>query len=307
MQDGSEAQQPGRRPDFLLIGAMKAGTSTLHDTLARHPGLFLSTPKEPQFFSRDEVFARGFAWYEGLFEAAGERPCGESSTCYSRWPHHGEVAERIAAHLPDVRLIYQMRHPVERAYSHYRHLMQERIARDVGDLPSFEEMLEEDAEILDASRYMQQIERFLAHYPRERFFFLLLEDLEREPDHTLGELQRFLGVPVRDLVASGPVHSNRFGDKLAIRDMHRWLTRVSRSPWFAPLVPLFAPGLRARVRRRLTDLRVARRVMGAGARAHGAAIGPLRPETRARLVATLRDDNARLASFLGRDLAPWNA
>ena len=116
----------GRLPDFMLIGAMKSGTTTLHAYLSRHPGLFLCTPKEPGFFSRDERYARGLDWYRELFtDAQPEQLCGEASTCYSRWPHFENAAPRIAADVPGAKLLYITRDPVERAYSHYRHLMEE--------------------------------------------------------------------------------------------------------------------------------------------------------------------------------------
>jgi hypothetical protein len=76
-----------RRPNFIIIGAMKCATSTLHEQLARQPGFFMSQPKEPNFFSDDSAYARGEDWYLGLF--AGTRPgdiCGESSTHYTKLP-----------------------------------------------------------------------------------------------------------------------------------------------------------------------------------------------------------------------------
>ena len=78
-----------RMPDFLIIGAMKCATTSLHDQLAAQPGLFMSEPKEPFFFSNDEVYARGIDWYAGLFAgaAAGDL-CGESSTHYTKLPSY---------------------------------------------------------------------------------------------------------------------------------------------------------------------------------------------------------------------------
>ena len=81
------------RPDFMVIGAMKCATSTLHEQLARQPGLFMSTPKEPNFFSDDDVHARGMAWYEALFAdapAGSLRPWQDCPTCArSRGPCRG--------------------------------------------------------------------------------------------------------------------------------------------------------------------------------------------------------------------------
>src|SRR6516164_6558874 len=95
------------RPDFIVIGAMKSATTTLHEQLARQPGLFLSRPKEPNFFSDDDVYALGLGWYAGLFhDAPPVVLCGESSTHYTKRPTLPHAVARIARHLPRVRLVY---------------------------------------------------------------------------------------------------------------------------------------------------------------------------------------------------------
>ena len=84
------------RPDFIIIGAMKCATSTLHEQLALQPGFFMSTPKEPNFFSDDDCFARGLDWYRGLFAEAPEGSIrGESSTHYTKLPTHPRTVERL--------------------------------------------------------------------------------------------------------------------------------------------------------------------------------------------------------------------
>ena len=90
-----------RGPDLIIIGAMKCATSTLHDQLARQPGLFMSVPKEPNFFSDDAQYARGFAWYTSLF--ADARPGtirGESSTHYTKLPTLPNTVGVCAARCP---------------------------------------------------------------------------------------------------------------------------------------------------------------------------------------------------------------
>ena len=132
----------GRNPDFLVIGAMKAGSTTLHTYLSRHPDLYLHERKEPGFFSREERYARGIEWYRALFaDARPDQLCAESSTCYTRWPHFADVAPRIRQHVPEVRFVYIMRDPVARAYSHYAHMMGERRSEGLPVL-SFGEALE---------------------------------------------------------------------------------------------------------------------------------------------------------------------
>jgi len=125
-----------RLPDFLLVGAPKCGTSALHAALSRHPGLYLSTPKEPKFFLtdgpppdsgggpgdvptwREHVWRRDA--YEALFAAAppGAR-CGESTVFYL---YDRAAQRRIRALLPEVRLVAVLRDPAERAHSNWAHL-----------------------------------------------------------------------------------------------------------------------------------------------------------------------------------------
>jgi hypothetical protein len=120
---GRPSNRRGRYPDFFIIGAARAGTTTLATELSHHPKVFVCDPKEPFFFSHESVRARGCeSWYQGLF--ARRRPdqiCREASTSYSCWPECGDVAGRIALAMSGARLIYLIRHPVERAYSHYHY------------------------------------------------------------------------------------------------------------------------------------------------------------------------------------------
>ena len=87
-------------PDFVIIGAMKCATSTLHEQLARQPAIFMTTPKEPNFFSDPDIWAKGMDWYRALFTGAGPHDLkGESSTHYTMLPTYPEAVPRIKAAL----------------------------------------------------------------------------------------------------------------------------------------------------------------------------------------------------------------
>ena len=89
------------RPDFIVIGAMKSATTTLHEQLARQPGFLMSRPKEPNFFSDDHMYARGWRWYSSLFASAGEADlCGESSTHYTKLPDYPRTVARMVRDVP---------------------------------------------------------------------------------------------------------------------------------------------------------------------------------------------------------------
>lgn len=164
-------------PDFLIIGAMKSGTTTLHAQLAAQPGLFMSTPKEPNFFSDDPIYAQGLDWYKSLFSAAPAGSLkGEASTHYTKLPTYPETVARLAAVLKTPRLVYVIRNPVERALSHYLHAWSEgEVDRDVAR--AFQEIPEFQA----YSRYPMQLAPYLERFGREAVLLTSLEALKTNP------------------------------------------------------------------------------------------------------------------------------
>ncbi len=284
---------------------MKSGTTSLQEYLQRHPQIFMCTPKEPQFFSRDAVFARGIDWYRALFAKAQQgQLCCDASTCYSRYPHFGDVAGRIRAHVPDARFLFIMRHPVERAYAHYRHLMEE---RDVTGQPmlSFEEALERIPEIIDTSLYRKQVDAFLVQFPRERFHFLTLDELREQPSCALESIQKFLGLPVLDLSVGGRIESNRSGSAIAVRSSRNLLGRIRQSPPLSRLIDALPTRIRQSAREFLTSPRVAAVIARGSARRSIKSISEMAPGTRALLVERFAEPNREMAQFLGRSLPDW--
>ena len=286
----------GRLPDFLVVGAAKSGTTSLWFYLHRHPGVFFAEPKELEFFSYDDRYEKGADWYKAFFaEAADGQLCGEASTTYARWPRFGDVGARIAETVPGAKLVYIMRHPIERTYAQYRHRM-----RLPGPRMTFEEALESDEQFVLNSMYMTQLEQFLAHTPRERIHCMLSEDLKLSPGETLARLQEFLGLEPRDLVGDAAIESNRGssgGDDYVRQRFRRTIKRV---PGVRSLSRSLPTGLKDRVLRALTGS-----TMGAKLKA-GYQPGPLTAGTAAALADRFREPNERLAKFLGRDLSHWS-
>lgn len=286
-----------RLPDFLIIGACKAGTTTLWRYLQRHPRIFLLDPKEPDFFSRIERYDQGIGWYKTLF--VGARPdqfCGEASTTYSRWPHLGDVPARIARAAPTMKLIYMMRHPVDRTYSDYCQRMRMPVPR-----LTFEEALQQDRMFTDTSLYMMQIEKFLERFPRELLLPILLDDLSDDPRPTLETVQRFLGLDPIDLVGQEVVVMNRAtegADDFVRQRLSKW---IRLTPGVDALLRLAPSSLKDQTLILLTSSSFGRRV------AKGYKPSLLLPETRQRLLKLFEEPNIQLAEFLGRDLSHWNA
>ena len=212
-----------RFPDFVIIGAMKSATSTLHVQLAAQPGFFMSTPKEPNFFSDPDQWAQGLDWYRDLFaEAQDGDLCGESSTHYTKLPDLPDALPRLAQYLPDAKYIYVMRHPIDRLVSHYVHGWTE---RTIGG--PIDEAAARYPALIDYGRYAMQIAPYLERFGKDRVLPVFFDRLLAEPQAELERVCRFLGYtgvpqwqhgvrdndsakrlrvsPVRDVIINQPV------------------------------------------------------------------------------------------------------
>jgi len=187
-------------PTFILIGAMKCGTSSLYHYLNAHPDIFMVSPKEPHYFLaeyadgvtwRKGTWQNGEAWYRSLFaEGASSLARGEASTTYTKWPEYPGVAERVAALLPDVKLVYLIRDPIERMRSHYQH----EFIRHAERRP-IDQAFAEDPHYLNTSRYSTQIAQYLEYFDPSRLLVLTTDQLRDERTATLSRAYRFVGVP----------------------------------------------------------------------------------------------------------------
>lgn len=200
------------KPNLFLIGAMKSGTTTLHELLARHPQISMCEPKEPcHFVDPDQLqtlwpemwrkaYWKSEAAYLALFaDKAGARHVGESSTDYSKRPRIDGVAERIAAYNPEARFIYIMRDPVERTISHYWHMVELR-----GELREPLEAIVDDPHYTDVSHYADQLAPYIERFGRDRIIALTFEDLKRDPQAVMHTVFGWLGVD-EDFVPDGDV------------------------------------------------------------------------------------------------------
>ncbi|MDP8961819.1 MAG: sulfotransferase [Actinomycetota bacterium] len=174
-------QARARLADFIIIGAMKAGTSSLASYLASHPDVFVTNPKEPDFFIAGANWERGLHWYAQLFTQAKEGALlGEASTSYTKHPICTGAPARIRATVPDARLIYLLRDPIDRVVSHYRHeLLRGRETRPLITA------LDQDERYLAPSRYGAQLERYLDHFDSSQLLVLYSEDLLDRREETV--------------------------------------------------------------------------------------------------------------------------
>lgn len=252
------------RTDFIVIGAMKCATTTLHEQLARQPGLFMSHPKEPNFFSDDDNFAKGFDWYDGLFRGAPDGAlCGESSTHYTKLPTYPQTVERLASALPRVKLVYVMRHPIDRLLSQYVH--EQTVERvDVG----LDAAIDALPELVAYSRYSVQLRPYLETFGPANVLPVFFRRLVSHPQAELERICRFVGytAPPRwdDTLKPLNVGSERLGPS-ALREalvsvpvLTTIRQKLVPKPWTEPLKALWranaeAPELSPELKSRLCD------------------------------------------------------
>lgn len=177
------------KPDFIIIGAMKSATSTLHTQLSQQPGIFMTTPKEPNYFSDDEQYALGDAWYDSLFNDANPNDlCGESSTHYTKLPDYPLTLERMSKRLKSPKLIYVMRHPIDRLISHYIHQWTQNVFTcDIN------QAIDKYEELTAYSCYVKQLAPYFEQYGHENVLPVFTEALRVNPQKELERVTNFIG------------------------------------------------------------------------------------------------------------------
>jgi hypothetical protein len=179
-------------PSFLLCGTQKAGTTALYDALVSHPDVCMSQPKETEFFNWR--YRRGWEWFATHFDHYdGERVVGEASTRTMATPL---APERISERLPDVKLVFLLRNPIERAYSAFWYYLAQGILCPNDDFSSFirTEGHPLRQEIIHYGRYDEHLDRFLTTFERSQMLILFHEDLVSNPTRQLQRLFSFLNI-----------------------------------------------------------------------------------------------------------------
>lgn len=302
-----EASEDGRldMPTFLIIGAAKSGTTSLHQYLDQHPDVFMSPVKETGFFA----FCDGIPQFQGpwaellrqksvmdpqsyrrLFSAgASHRARGETSPQYL---FHLGTAKRIRRYLPGARLIAILRHPADAAFSAF--MMRRRDGHE--PLQDFRQAIEAETRgerqnwsfgnYVSRFCYYQQLSEYYSLFPREQIRVYLFDDLKADPVGLFRDLFQFIGVSP-DFTPDMSIRLNRSG--------------VIRNPVIRKLWNLSSP-VRSRTRPFLPD-RMRRRAYQAVVR--NLEKPPYDPALRRRVVELYRDEIVRLQELIGRDLTGW--
>jgi hypothetical protein len=283
-------------PNFLIIGAQKTGTTSLFHYVEGHPEVFMCRPKEPDFFIEERNWSRGSQWYESLFDRAdGAGAVGEASVCYTMDPTYTGVPERIARMLPQARLIYMVREPVDRMrseYLHLRYLRKQLPKMPPEDLP-IERALIEHPQYLWSSKYAHQIELYLRYFPLERLLVVVAEDLRHRRRETLRRVFEFLGVPPDWEPPDIDQEFNRSGEEPKRTPSAR---RLDRIPGYRLAVSAIPASLKGKLASRM------------GLADEGEAMlanGALSEDLRRQLEGSLREDVRRLREYAGPGFDGW--
>ena len=288
-------------PNFVVIGAAKAGTTALYWYLAEHPAVFMSPVKETNFFAygvdesgqtmfgdpdRHHFPVTSLDQYEALFAGAGPaRAIGEASTMYLECP---QAAGRLRALLPGARLICGLRNPVDRAYSDYQMYLRNRGRRlEPGrDLVVSAAWAQPDSHYMRIGRYADQLQRYYDLFPPGQIRIFLFEDLQRDPLALMRDLYRYLDVDP----SFGPdlATPHNIGGMPASALLERVLTKSRLKSAVEPWMPRSAVNWLRRLRARTM---------------HKAP--PLPRELRNVMAGQFRDDIARTSKLIGRDLSHW--
>jgi hypothetical protein len=213
-------------PDFLILGAQKAGTTALYAYLRWHPHITGPSFKEVSFFDRH--YARGERWYRAHMPVRRSGIVGEASPSYL---FHPLAPDRVARILPNARLIALLRNPVDRAFSHYQHevaLGREQLSFEEALAGEGERMRGEVERMLEdpryfshawwnytyaaRGRYAEQLERWFAVFPRDQLLVLLTDELAADTAGTYGRTLDFLGVEERGLESYPRIFEREYGE-----------------------------------------------------------------------------------------------
>lgn len=265
--------------DVCVIGAQKAGSTSMAQWLADHPAVCHSRIKETHFWAgeplgRDRPDERSVqTWFSDQFaESEAGQLLVDSSTSYSMFPEFSGVPQRLHAHNPNMRFIYVLRDPVTRIESHLAHSYRNGVIDAVGLAA-----VDADPTFIERSSYHMQLSQFLDVYPRDQIHVLLLEELIADPTEGLTSTAEFLGI---EAGRTDLPRSNVSADRSGVTELEVMLSRRGIA------LPL-------RIRRPL------RRRWGRNP------ARPLTTDERTDLRQRLAEDRSALEVVLGRPL-PWN-
>lgn len=175
-------------PNFFLVGSQKSATTWIYRCLVEHPQIYLPANDEIHFF--DIHYFRGVTWYQKFYNGyKGEKIAGDTTSSYIRDP---QVPKRIANYNSDAKLIFSLRNPIDRAFSHYWH--EKRKGKIAFDFSEIFENYDLFQNFIVPGFYHYHLENFYAHFPQNQILLMIYEDLEKDPRQFLQKILTFLNV-----------------------------------------------------------------------------------------------------------------
>ena len=275
-------------PNFFIVGAARAATSSLWLELGKHPDIFMSPDKEAQFFGFFDTHRSEKAKYKSLDEyaqlfadAGSAQVIGEATPTYLALP---ECALSIKEHCPDAKILISLRNPMDRAFSYYEMSMSKGREKSC----SFEEWLQSNEFFLEQGKYAPQVERYISCFGREKVKIVLYEDVSDEMASVLLDLHEFLGVE-RLKPSAEPEVYNAGGSPRSLmgKVLYRATTNQIINKRLRPLIP-------NAVKQKIHSLR-----------SGFMRKGEMSVSTRARLANHFLSDIKKTASMIDRDLDHW--
>jgi hypothetical protein len=280
------------KPNLIIIGSQKCGTTSLHTYLNMHSEVAMSDIKELNFFSYPTTWQRGVNWYESQFDGV-EKIRGEASPSYTMYPNFVDVPKRMQSVIPDAKLIYIVRDPIDRIVSHYLHQWyRNKVDGSFGDM--FSDLTNKKIQhLINTSRYHLQLNQYLEYYDLSQILVLSLEDLKASPGETLGKVFRFLEIDdkVVPIECSKPLNVTQ--SKFRPTQVSRVL--FSKHP--------FTRSLRKFLGKILSETTKSQLRTFVGKKQKKPDIDPA---ARERLVVLLRDDIARFRVLTGESFKAWS-
>lgn len=279
---------PQRLPNVVIIGASKAGTTSMHSYLGLHPDIALSRDKELRFF-QDPDHRSWIGRYQGSF-TTGTRYRVESTPFYSQSPCYPGVADRMADLIPDARLIYLVRDPIDRLVAEYVEQTQWGVTRRSFDL-ELEDAADPQHRLVAPSRYATQLRDYLRRFDQNRIKVIDLADLATDPAAVVSDVFTFLGLDDPGLASSDFQRLNTRADK---RSFPWWMMALRGGPLVRTM-----HRLPERPRRAVSQL-AHRHLRTAVKSPH------LSPQKAAELRAILQPEIDDLRALTGKRFATWS-
>ncbi|MCW8832140.1 MAG: sulfotransferase [Colwellia sp.] len=175
-----------------MIGAAKSATTSLSKMLSEHPQAAIAKDKEPHFFAYDKLYARGLAWYETKFShCSDEIAIGDASVSYARLRTHPDAVKRIKAHVPDAKIIFMVRHPIERIESGY---VESLGTEGTVPYPSINHAICQNPIFVDSSRYWETYESYCQYFGANNVKVIWFEEFIHNPVKAFQSVCKFLAI-----------------------------------------------------------------------------------------------------------------